>query len=75
MRLTPEEVQTVVHGLRVAADRFEADAETLETVDSLHPGARRSLVDQFHRQAKETRELATKLEGDPGDWVFLPGRA
>lgn len=55
-QLTPSEQETLVHGLNVAAQRFEEDR------DLLGVAAPKGLVEQFDKQAKETRWLAQKLE-------------
>jgi len=56
VKLPDSDIQTCVHGLCVAADRFDADAATSREIGN------QRLAEQFERQAKETRELARRLE-------------
>lgn len=51
------EAQTAVHALRMAAARFEEDASMYRDE---HNNLR--LAEQFDRQAKDSRELADKIE-------------
>lgn len=68
---------TIVHGLRVAAERFEEDAKTLRAVSAdlrvgkTHqpfadgePGARATdrLAETFERQVRETVEMINLFE-------------
>jgi hypothetical protein len=58
-RFTGLERELVIHSLRVAADRFEENAKELRKGATL---VAYRLIDQFERQAKETREIADRIE-------------
>jgi len=58
--LSDTERQTIFHALGVAAERFEADAKELRRGET-SPGIRQ-LIEQFERQAKDTRVMLAKLE-------------
>jgi hypothetical protein len=53
---TEDEKATIVNGLYVAARRFDEDAETARAAG--HP----LMVEQFERQAKDSRAIAARLE-------------
>jgi hypothetical protein len=53
--LTEDEISTAARALRVAAEKFEDYAKTEFNT---------RLIQQFSRQAAESRALAEKLEGD-----------
>lgn len=55
--LTEDQRYTLLHSLRVAAEKFEANAETCREEAG---GAR--IADQFIRQAAQTREIADRIE-------------
>lgn len=57
MQLTESEKSTLVNGLCVAANKFDESAKV--SLEAGYP----MLVEQFERQAKESRELASKIEG------------
>jgi hypothetical protein len=54
--LTSNERQTANHALLLAAERFDEDAKA-----SREAGQAR-LAEQFERQARESRELAERME-------------
>jgi hypothetical protein len=60
MHLNQDQKQTLVHALRVAAERFGEDAKTC----AFNP----RLAEQFVRQAAESRDLADTLD-DANDGV------
>lgn len=70
---------TLTHALQIAAERFDADARTLDeqklaseaaleadpgTRLMFYPAACERLADQFRQQAADVRELLGVLEGD-----------
>lgn len=66
--IDPEDLSTVVHGLRIAAERFDADAETCRQV----PGHER-LAEQFVRQAADSRAIASAIEDqDDREEIYVP---
>lgn len=60
--LTEDERTTLTNGLRVAAERFDANAVLFDKnrLGSIADDPR--MVEQFHRQAVESRKLAGLLE-------------
>jgi len=58
--LTEDEVSTIVHALRVAADCFDEDRK--EALETKMFGSYRRLADQFAKQARESRALADEIE-------------
>lgn len=78
-RLNARDGFTLTHALQIAAERFDADAKTMEEQKLaseavlegdpaarmlFHPAACEQLAKQFHRQAADVRELLAVLEGD-----------
>lgn len=53
---TEDQRTTATNGLRVAAERFLADAKELREVDG-------RMAQQFERQALQARELANLIDG------------
>ena len=67
IELTKKEFQTLVHGLRVAAEKFEDNAQVIMESAKKDDSARsiygyEHLAEQFMTQAAETKVLANKLE-------------
>jgi propanediol dehydratase small subunit len=56
IKMTDDDIQTAVHALRVAAERFQDDALTAR--EAGHP----RLAEQFIRQATDSEGLAEQLE-------------
>ncbi len=54
--LSDDDIHTIVHGLRIAAVRFDDDARTMELAKQ------RRLAEQFKQQAEDSRLLADQLE-------------
>ena len=52
---------TLVHSLRIAAERFVENQKTSRE-SGLHPGAAKALVSQFERQAEDALRLADLIE-------------
>jgi len=61
--LDDNKISTIAHALRVAGDRYIADAKTaLDTYTGAAEAAGRRLCEQFERQAREVRDLADLLD-------------
>ncbi len=58
---TVDELRTIEHGLRIAAEVFSKDAAVCRQSQGLTEAARRRLGDQFDRQAEETLKIADRL--------------
>ena len=61
MEFTHDEYQTLTHALAVAADRFDEDAKVM-AASNLPEHQRKRLVEQFERQARESRALLERIE-------------
>ncbi len=66
-----DDVQTIVHALRVAADRYREDAESLRT-DAGGPHDR--LIAQFKRQQADANALADRIDGIESPYEALATR-
>jgi hypothetical protein len=62
LHIDPEDLSTLVNGLRVAADRFDEDAKVCDDV----PGHER-MAEQFRQQAKDSRAIADAVEAGDED--------
>lgn len=71
--LSESERNTIVHGLCVAAERFQEHYQTLQKIhdDTLAREANRHLAEQFDKQARDSRELARLIEAS--DSVTVDG--
>lgn len=55
-RITEKARQTIINGLRVAAEQYRHDAQTM------HAHSQPRLAAQFERQAAEAEQVAAELE-------------
>jgi hypothetical protein len=59
MKFKDHDESTILNALRVAAERFDEHVKTF-AADGAHQG----LARQFERQAKDSRELADRIEAE-----------
>lgn len=67
--LSDKELSTLTNGLLVAAEKFDANAAQLRAASAtdVSPAATMRLAEQFILQAKQSRELAAKLDEESED--------